>query len=80
MIFKGKLLKKKLIKKEKQKAGRPKIWGPDEKFNKTFRLSKKQQDLIYENFPTLQAFFESYFLKFEKDVEKKEALKLNLIA
>ena len=80
MIFKRKLLKKKLIKKEKQKNGRPFKWGTDEKFNKTFRLSQRQQDLIYENFPTLQSFFESYFLKFEKDVEKKEALKLNLIA
>tara|TARA_R110000751_G_scaffold221168_1_gene323724 strand:- start:8 stop:250 length:243 start_codon:yes stop_codon:yes gene_type:complete len=80
MIFKRKLLKKKLIKKEKQKAGRPFKWGPDEKFNKTFRLSQRQQDLIYENHPSLQAWFESYFLKFEKDIEKKEAMKLNLIA
>ena len=70
---------KKPIAKGKPKGGRPRTYV-ETKMNKTIRLSQNQVDLIYSNFETLQSFIEYYFSKLEKEVERKQARKLNLIA
>ncbi len=68
--------KSKVVSLEKKKPiikrGRPPVWGPEKKFNKTIRLSENQERIIYENFPTLQAFFEESFQKFNDKLKRKK--------
>tara|TARA_R100000781_G_scaffold112221_1_gene79283 strand:- start:1479 stop:1715 length:237 start_codon:yes stop_codon:yes gene_type:complete len=67
--------KKKVTKAEEKKPivkrGRPPVWGPEKKYNKTIRLSENQERIIYENFPTLQAFFETTYKIFHDTISKK---------
>ena len=68
--------KSKVVKLEKKpivKRGRPPVWGPEKKFNKTIRLSESQERTIYENFPTLQAWFEDAYQKFNDRLKRKKA-------
>ena len=76
-VFEVALFKKPIVK-GKPKVGRPRTYV-ETKMNKTIRLSQNQVDLIYSNFETLQSFIEYYFSKLEKEVERKQARKLNLI-
>ncbi len=68
-MAKGKVVE---LKKPIVKRGRPPVWGPEKKFNKTIRLSENQERIIYENFPTLQAFFEESFQKFHAKIKRKK--------
>ena len=77
-VFEVALFKKPIVK-GKPKVGRPRTYV-ETKMNKTIRLSQTQINLIYSNFQTLQGFIEHYFSKLEKEVERKQARKLNLIA
>jgi hypothetical protein len=64
--------KKKIEGKPIIKRGRPPVWGPEKKYNKTIRLSESQEIKIYSNFPTLQAYFEHTYVKFIEDLKKKK--------
>ena len=68
--------KKKVVDLKKSKSlvkrGRPPVWGPEKKFNKTIRLSESQEIAVYENFPTLQAFFEDAYQRFSDRLKRKK--------
>ena len=55
------------------KRGRPPVWGPEKKFNKTVRLSESQEVKIYQNFPTLQSYFEHTYAKWTQELKRKKA-------
>jgi|TARA_Y100001963_G_C6791397_1_gene455593 hypothetical protein len=56
----------------KPRRGRPPVWGPDKKFNKTIRLSEDQENTIYASFPTLQAYIEHTYKKFLNEKKRKK--------
>ena len=71
------MAKKKVIELKKSekpivKRGRPPVWGPEKKFNKTIRLSETQERMVYENFPTLQAWFEDAYSRFSDRLKRKK--------
>tara|TARA_R100000664_G_C2670582_1_gene82791 strand:- start:111 stop:329 length:219 start_codon:yes stop_codon:yes gene_type:complete len=70
------MVKKKVVELKKPKPlvkrGRPPVWGPEKKFNKTIRLSESQEIAIYENFPTLQSFFEDAYQRFSDRLKRKK--------
>ena len=73
MAIKKKSKVQKLDKKPIVKRGRPPVWGPEKKFNKTIRLSESQERTIYENYPTLQAWFEDAYSKFSDRLKRKKS-------